>query len=255
MFLTNRPKPSDPSTHKKSNGHFIDYTDWSTYATAYDLLSLHNPAYRELLDHFRSFLGEIDGPELIYDIGGGTGNFTEIAAKLCPDSQIRLIEPDPGMIEIAKSKLSTRADIIFDTRAMQEIGSLEKADLVVCVHALYAMTNQEERLRDLAGLLRPGGMLFLIDLGRELDLTNWRKFLFRYLFATYGLLGAASIIWQGREIARQNRFIRNAQKNGLYWTYDEGKLAGKIAEAGFEILRTQPTYLGYSDLVVAKRSL
>ncbi|MGB3624819.1 MAG: methyltransferase domain-containing protein, partial [Henriciella sp.] len=247
--------PSAPSARNKLSKNSVDHTDWSAYATAYDLLSLHNPAYRELLGDFRSFIGKIDQPEVIYDIGGGTGNYTEIAAELCPGSKIRLIEPDPRMIAIAKSKLSSYNDITFDTRSMEETDALEKADLVICVHALYAMTSPEKRLRQLAGLLRPGGMLFLIDLGRELDLAHWRRYLLRHLFATHGLLGAARITWQGREIARQNRQIRNAQKAGDYWTYEEGELAGKVAEAGFEVLRSRPAYLGYSDLVVARRRL
>src|SRR6056297_1583361 len=80
--------------------------DWSSYAKAYDLLSEHNPAYQALLRDFEGFLSTIRPPELIYDIGGGTGNYTKIAAHACPCSEIRFVEPNAGMIGLARAKLA-----------------------------------------------------------------------------------------------------------------------------------------------------
>ena len=76
------------STDQASNA------DWSAYATAYDLLSKHNPEYKALMQEFEDFLTGIDTPKIIYDVGGGTGNYTEIAARLCPDSSICLQDID-----------------------------------------------------------------------------------------------------------------------------------------------------------------
>ena len=41
------------------------------------LLSEYNPAYQALLQDFETFLGTIETPRVIYDVGGGTGNYTE----------------------------------------------------------------------------------------------------------------------------------------------------------------------------------
>ena len=226
--------------------------DWSAYAVAYDLLSTHNPEYLALMHEFEDFLAAIKMPRLIYDIGGGTGNYTEIAARTCPGSEIRLVEPDAGMIGLAKAKLAAYGNITYDTRAIEEIDGQGAADLVICVHALYAMPEHELRLRDLRRLLRPGGWLYLVDLGRYMNVADWRRYLFSNLKKERGLLGALQVFWQGREIAKQNKAILKAQQEGVYWTHTEAEIASAITSAGFEILRQNSVYRGYSDLLVCK---
>ncbi len=226
--------------------------DWSAYAKAYDLLSEYNPAYRALLQDFEAFLATIETPRLIYDVGGGTGNYTKIAARACPDSEIRFVEPDGGMIGLARSKLAGHGNVTYDTRPLEDIDPPGTADLVICVHALYAMPRQEQRLGDLRRLLRPGGWLYLIDLGRYMDVAEWRRYLFSHLKKEYGLPGALRIFWQGREIGKQNKTILEAQTSGIYWTHSGAELASAASEAGFEVLRQQPVYRGYSDLLVCR---
>lgn len=226
--------------------------DWSAYATAYDLLSEHNPEYQTLLHGFEAFLTTIEIPQLIYDIGGGTGNYTEIAARACPGSEVRLVEPDAGMIALAQSKLAALENIKYDNRTLEDFDAPSTADLVICVHSLYAMRGQEQRLGDLRRLLRPGGLLYLIDLGRYMNVSDWRGYLFSNLKKEHGLAGALRVLWQGREIAKQNKAILKAQKKGVYWTHTEAEIASAAAAAGFEILGQQSVYRGYSDLLVCR---
>lgn len=226
--------------------------DWSAYATAYDLLSDHNPEYQALMKGFEAFLAGIEIPRLIYDIGGGTGNYTEIAARVCPGSEVRLVEPDAGMIAVAQAKLAGFGNIKYDNRTLEDFDAPGTADLVICVHALYAMPEQEQRLGDLRRLLRPGGLLYLIDLGRYMNVTDWRSYLFSNLKKEHGLVGALRVLWQGREIAKQNNAILKAQKKGVYWTHTEAEIASAAAAVGFEILRQQSVYRGYSDLLVCR---
>ena len=226
--------------------------DWSAYATAYDLLSEHNPEYQALLQDFEDFLATIKTPQLIYDIGGGTGNYTEIAARACPDSEIRFVEPDASMIGSAQSKLAAHGNIKYDTLALEDIGAPGTADLIICVHALYAMPAQEQRLGDLRRLLRPGGWLYLVDLGRYMNVADWRGYLFSNLKKEHGLAGALRVFWQGREIAKQNKTILKAQKKGVYWTHTEAEIASAATAAGFKIRRQEAVYRGYSDLLVCQ---
>tara|TARA_R110000787_G_scaffold120044_5_gene230995 strand:+ start:3663 stop:4508 length:846 start_codon:yes stop_codon:yes gene_type:complete len=226
--------------------------DWSAYARAYDLLSEHNPEYQAILRDFEAFLATIETPKLIYDIGGGTGNYTQIAASAFPESEVHLIEPDAGMIASAKSKLRDRGNIKYQSLALEDVNAAGTADLVVCVHALYAMPAQEQRLADLRRLLRPGGWLYLVDLGRYMDVADWRSYLFSSLRKEHGLLGAFRIFWRGREIAKQNQSIRKAQMNGVYWTHTEAEFASAATKAGLEIHRQQTVYRGYSDLLVCQ---
>jgi ubiquinone/menaquinone biosynthesis C-methylase UbiE len=227
-------------------------TDWSAYATAYDLLADYNPAYQDLLQDFCAFISTVETPRLIYDVGGGTGNYTEIAARACPGSEIRFVEPDLGMIGRAQSKLSALRNIAYDPSPFESIDAPGTADLVICVHALYAMPQPEQRLIDMARLLRPGGWLYLIDLGRYLDVTEWRSYLFRQLRTKYGLARALRVAWQAREIAKQNRAILEAQKSGAYWTHSDTEMAAHATAAGLTIYRQQTVYRGYSDLLVCR---
>lgn len=248
-----RVEGSDPVTLQKTEPADRSVrVDWNSYASAYDLLSEHNPEYQALLHDFEAFLATIEKPRLIYDIGGGTGNYTKIAARDCPGSEIRFMEPDTGMIGMAKSKLAAHGNIRYDTLALEDIVATGTADLVICVHALYTMPAPEERLFDLRRLLRPGGWLYLIDLGRHMDVADWRNYLFSSLRQQLGLAGALRIFWQGREIARQNHNILKAQKTGDYWTHTEAELATAATAAGFEIVRKQSVYRGYSDLLVCR---
>jgi len=227
-------------------------TDWTAYAAAYDLLSEHNPEYQALLQDFDNFLATIETPQVIFDIGGGTGNYTEVAARACPDSAIHLVEPDAGMIAAAKSKLSGFGNINYDNQSLEKVEAAGKADLIVCVHALYAMPSQEQRLDDLRRLLRPGGWLYLIDLGRPMNVTDWRSYLFASLKKERGFAGALKVFWRGREIAKQNKNILKAQKSGAYWTHTEAEFAAAVTKAGFEIHRQDTVYRGHSDLVVCQ---
>jgi ubiquinone/menaquinone biosynthesis C-methylase UbiE len=228
------------------------YADWSAYATAYDLLSEYNPAYQALLQDFESFITTIEPPRVIYDIGGGTGNYTQIAARTFPESDIHLVEPDPAMIQKAHSKLFSNKNVSFENQTLEEFKAQGPADLVICVHALYAMTDQEQRLSDLRQLLRPGGHLYLIDLGRYMNVADWRGYLFAELKSRYGLIMALRVFWQGRQVAKQNKTINKAQKTGAYWTHSEAEIASAATAAGFNIIRQEPVYRGYSDLLVCR---
>lgn len=227
-------------------------TDWSAYATAYDLLSEHNPEYQVLLRNFEAFLGTINTPQLIYDIGGGTGNYSEIVARTCPGSEIRFVEPDAGMIAAARAKLAGYKNINYDSLAFEDVDARGTADLVVCIHALYTMPSPAQRLDDMRRLLRPGGLLYLVDLGRHMDVADWRSYLFSHLKNERGLAGALRVFWQGREIAKQNTTILKAQKAGVYWTHTGAEIATAVTAAGFEIIRQETVYRGYSDLLVCR---
>ncbi|MGK7753038.1 MULTISPECIES: class I SAM-dependent methyltransferase [unclassified Roseovarius] len=231
---------------------YASNADWSAYATAYDLLSRHNPEYKALMREFEEFLAEIDAPKIIYDVGGGTGNYTEIAARLCPESSVCLVEPDPGMMQAAKAKLSARKNVTYQNVGLENAEVPEEADLLISVHSLYAMPDPHQRLADMRRMLRRGGLLYLVDLGRPMDVQDWRRFLFSRIRQEHGLFGALMIFWQGRQIAKQNKAIFEAQQDGTYWTHSAEEIAAAVTAAGFDILDQRSVYRGYSDLLVCR---
>jgi len=226
--------------------------DWSAYAATYDLLLEYNPAYQQLLEEFENVLSQADALRVIYDVGGGTGNYSQIAASRYPESLIHFIEPDQGMRQRAKQKLSGHDNIVYIDKALQDVEASAEADLVICAHALYSMPDHQERLLDLKRLLRPGGLLFLVDLGRPMNVADWRYYLFSHLTKELGLLKAIQILWKGREIAKQNKAIFKAQQDGLYWTHSESEIRSAVEKAGFEVLSQKTVYRDYSDLLLCR---
>lgn len=226
--------------------------DWSAYAATYDLLLEHNPAYQQLLEEFESFLAGVEAPGVIYDLGGGTGNYAQLAARRFPDSAIYFVEPDLGMSRRAYEKLAGHDNLAFIASPFQALAAPEPADLVICAHALYTMPDPQTRLVEMRRLLRPGGTLFLIDLGRPLDIGDWRSYLFGHLKQTLGIARALQILWRGREIAKQNKAIYQAQRDGRYWTHSSSEIASAVAQAGLEVISQKTVYRGYSDLLVCR---
>lgn len=227
-------------------------TDWSAYAATYDLLLEYNPAYQQLLGEFEEVLSSADAPGVVYDVGGGTGNYSQIVTRRYPESSIYFIEPDRGMRLRAQEKLSAHKNVTYIDSPLQEFEPPEKADLVICAHALYTMPEPEDRLAEMRSFLRPGGLLFLIDLGRPMNVADWRSYLFSHLTKELGLWEAIKIVWNGREIAKQNKAILKAQQENLYWTHTESEISSAVENAGFEIEAQKTVYRGYSDLLLCR---
>ncbi|MGJ8611342.1 MAG: hypothetical protein ACSHWY_09615 [Octadecabacter sp.] len=85
-----------------------------------------------------------------------------------------------------------------------------------------------------------------------MDVADWRSYLFSSIRNEHGLIGALRFFWQGREIAKQNKNILKARKDGVYWTHTEAEFAAAVTAAGFEIVRQETVYRGYSDLLVCR---
>lgn len=227
-------------------------TDWNAYAKSYDLLSEYNPAYQELLQEFESVLPTVGKPGVIFDVGGGTGNFSQVAAGRFPESAIYFIEPDERMKSRAAEKLSGHDKITFVERTFENFEAPTQADLMICVHALYTMPEPQARLQEMKRLLKPGGLLFLVDLGRPMDVADWRAYLFGHLTKELGFLKAMQIFWKGREIAKQNKAIFKSQEANVYWTHTAEEISSAVEKAGFEILSQKSVYRGYSDLLLCR---
>ena len=122
------------------------------------------------------------------------------------------------------------------------------------VNALYAMPHPEAILRRAFHWLRPGGSLFLVDLGRIQDTTEWTTFLVSSNRHTLGIFRTLRILLnEGRVISRANRRIADAQRAGIYWRHTAAQLHDTLAQIGFELEAVRNVYRGYSDLALARK--
>lgn len=246
------------SKTKPTRGEPKTRVDWTRYAEVYDLMATCNPAYRELTGTIAEIIRELKIPTggLLADIGAGTGEYSIALARTRQDCRVVHVEPNEFMAGHAQLK-QERAGLLnlrFQVRKAHELlfdpGTL---DLCLCVHALYTMPNPRETLSWFHTWLKPGATLVLCDLGRTLDVRDWREFIVAHLVRERGWLRAMTTLWRGRQVARQNKQIASQQRCGAYWTHSPEELRLAVESAGFEVLQQQLCYRGFSDLVVARR--
>jgi ubiquinone/menaquinone biosynthesis C-methylase UbiE len=233
--------------------------DWNDYARCYDLLCDLNPAYTELLEEFRAFaLSSISPRSRVLDLGGGTGNFfcKALPSTIAGSSELIHLDADAGMLSIANKKYVARGLQVKTvhrdaSKSVFPVGSL---DCILSVNALYAMPHPEVILRRAFHWLRPGGSLFLIDLGRIQDTLEWTSFLVRSNRRALGIARTLRVLLnEGRVISRANRRIADAQRAGVYWQHTAEQLQQTLTHIGFELHTVRTVYRGYSDLALARK--
>jgi len=234
--------------------------DWHAYAECYDLLCSVNPAYRELLTEFGNFVrgaGLRQGAEIL-DLGGGTGNFFSLGLprQIAVSSRLIHLDSDSRMVSIAQRKYDEQQLQVRTIRrdAHTFVFPAASLDCILSVNALYAMPNPVAVLRKAFHWLRPGGRLFLVNLGRVLDSADWRAFLLRTNVRDLGVVRALRILLtDGRVIARANERIADAQRVGQFWTHSTEEFGTTLQHLGYELDEIRPVYRGYSDLVIAHK--
>lgn len=233
--------------------------DWNAYASGYDLMAENNPAYQNLRSLLSCEIDTWDIPStgVIVDFGGGTGNFSVDIATRFSHAKVIHIDSSAEMNQLALNKSLSRGCHNFSIRE-QSVEDCSFPDntlaAIVCVHALYTFPNPREVLTRFAQWLQPGGYLFACDLGRPMDVSDWRYYLFKECYNQIGLIRTLGMFWRGRVVASSNREIRIQQENGRYWLHTRREFEEAIKSAGFEIKRSQECYRGYSDLVVAVKT-
>ena len=229
--------------------------DWDQYATTYDRLCEQNPAYQENID---SMVGLIRSSDLgsaprICDVGAGTGNFITAASALMPDAQFTHLDCNASMNRIASEKYErngiSNVEIVeeFVQRASFRDHSF---DLIICVHALYAMPPQTVILRKLRRWLTPNGLLFVIDIGRKHRVFDWGLYIYKNLIARYGYIRATARLLTYYTATRENLKTAKGQEHGDYWLHTTPEFKETLEKAGLSVLAIDPCYRGASDRAI-----
>ena len=103
-------------------------------------------------------------PQVVLDIGCGTGYLLRAFARRCPGAQeLTGVDPSPAMVQLAASSVG-------DPRLRFRTGSAERLsfpagtfDLVVSTTSFDHWSDQQAGLNECARVLRPGGRLVLVD--------------------------------------------------------------------------------------------
>jgi len=231
--------------------------DWHSYAGCYDLLCDMNPAYAELISHFAHFIEKRVSPTArILDVGAGTGNFILSGAQIATNAQWTHLDADDAMNGIASRKYASAhlAVQVIQQQGEHSAFASGSFDLVISINAMYAMPNPQRILRNIARWLVPGGLLYLVDLGRIQNTFDWTQFLVRENAKRLGLLRTLSVLLnEGRVISSQNRRIAKLQRAGRYWKHSQVELGLALKQCGFVVEQIEACYRGYSDRAIARR--
>jgi SAM-dependent methyltransferase len=127
---------------------------------------LHLPALRSTALRLKELIG---APARIFDIGSGPGVMTCVFAETFPTADVVAIDPTPALLDRAVARADRLGVGDRVTAVGAELpglpGSLGTADLVWSSRAVHHLGDQQAALTELAGVLRPGGVLAVSEAG------------------------------------------------------------------------------------------
>jgi len=123
-----------------------------------------------MIDQALSWLaGRVPDARMVLDIGSGPGVAACTLAELLPGSEVLAVDGTPELLDLAERRATDRglADRVRVRLAKlpDELPELPPADLVWVSGVAHHMPDPAEAVREMAALVRPGGVLALREGG------------------------------------------------------------------------------------------
>ena len=138
------------------------------------------------------------------DIGCGNGEFQHILAPLYPNSHFTAADVSDTLIEKARMLNSSHPNVIFQVQDCTKLPDCwtEKFDLVTVAETLHDLPFPTKSLREIQRVLKPGGVISIIDINSDSDLSEQAKdplgSMSLYAFSLYHCL-SSSLAVEGSE--------------------------------------------------------
>jgi len=122
-------------------------------AATYDVVSDPHVKWAEAV------LGRLplSGHETVLDAGCGSGRVTELLLDRLPSGRVIAVDGDANMVEQARKRLGSRADVRRQDLLELDLG--EKVDAVFSNAVFHWVTDHDALFRAIHGQLKPGGLL------------------------------------------------------------------------------------------------
>jgi trans-aconitate 2-methyltransferase len=153
---------------------------------------------------------QCEGNEYIFDIGCGNGKITQKLAKKVPHGIVQGIDISENMIMYARSHY-VLSNLFFDIADIANFSSGVQYDFVVAFSSLAWVKDQDQALRTIEKILKPGG-IFIATMDNEDD---------PYLRARCAMFTHDT--WK--------HFFKNYEV--LYYPFNEDKIKNLLQQAGF----------------------
>jgi len=137
------------------------------WSAVYDRPSFQAATYRPVHD---AVLARLTGtqPEVVLDLGCGTGQLTRRLTEQFPDAEVVGIDYSVGMLGEAGNRVGNRANLVRADAQYLPFRSAS-ADVVVCAESFHWYSDQRRALEELAAVLRPSGQLVIASIAAVTD--------------------------------------------------------------------------------------
>ncbi|MFF8837146.1 methyltransferase domain-containing protein [Streptomyces sp. NPDC015130] len=156
---------------QKHEGHHHDgaHPDWSEMALLLERQAeIASPAYTEAAAWLGTLV-PVYGVRRVLDVGSGPGVVTSLLAEAFPAAETVAVDGSPELLLRARDRAEARGlGARFATLHAElpaAIGTLGEADLVWAGNSLHHIGDQRAALAEFAALLRPGGLIALVEGG------------------------------------------------------------------------------------------
>ncbi|AXK32820.1 class I SAM-dependent methyltransferase [Streptomyces armeniacus] len=165
--------------HGAHNHHNIDWEAMAAHLEAEaELLS---PFIESAADWLRRAITEAEagangdgadgahGVRRVLDVGSGPGVVTCVLARTFPYAETVAVDQGSGLLERVAARAAEQGlgDRVRTRQAdlPAEFGALGSADVIWTSHVVHHLGDQQAALESLAGVLRPGGLLAVVERG------------------------------------------------------------------------------------------
>ncbi|MET9800593.1 class I SAM-dependent methyltransferase [Streptomyces sp. NPDC006368] len=151
-----------------SHDHHDTDIDWNEMLPLLEHgAELQTPLYRKAA----AWLGELASATAVrrvLDIGSGPGVLSCLLAEAFPYAEVVAVDAAPELLRRTRERAATLGLTRVTTRHAElpdDMAGLGGADLIWAANSLHHLGDQRAAIQGLAGLLRPGGVLALVEGG------------------------------------------------------------------------------------------
>ena len=152
--------------------------DWKSYVEVYDHFCqlCYASEVHDFYIWMADLIDEYEAPsESLLDVGCGTGLFVKQMLEWFPESHFELVDPTECMLDVAKERLAGDP-VTFHHRSGDEFlanAPSESIDIAIFCRSWFTLADAAAAAKHTISTLKPGGLVFICDIGAALDLDRY----------------------------------------------------------------------------------